>query len=136
MYFRGLRRILKKKSTYIDRWWTHNRLFKLASALAGRVAPKAPKHVSFIQYYRTRRRKRLGHLLRTPPHNLCRLAILTPDDEDLTATRRKKRVGRPRQTWLQEVLKDVWETIAETPFNYAEEFLTVKEFAINKAAPF
>ena len=100
MCFRGLRRILKKNSTYIDRWWTHERLLRLANARSGRIAPASPKHISFSSYYRIRRRKLLGHLLRAPPHNLCRRAILSPEDEDISNTRRKKRVGRPRLTWL------------------------------------
>ena len=32
LYFRGLRRILKKRSTFIDRFWTNDRLVQLANA--------------------------------------------------------------------------------------------------------
>ena len=87
--------------------WTHARLLALANTLASSVAPRAPKHISFRNYYHTRRRKLLGHLLRAPPHNLCRLAVLSPEDEDISWTGRKKRVGRPRMTWLQEALKSL-----------------------------
>ena len=79
LYFRGLRKILKKQSTFMDRWWTHERLLRLANQHQRRVAPNSLKHTSFSNYYRIRRRKLLGHLLRAPPppNNLGRLAILS-----------------------------------------------------------
>ena len=136
LYFRGLRRILKKKSTYIDRMWAHERLLNLANTLSGRLAPGAPKHISFRQYYKIKRRKLLGHLIRTPPQNICRLAVLSPEDADISLTRRKKRVGRPRLTWLQEALKEAWERLAETPFIFENDFPALKELAIRRTDPF
>ena len=115
LYFRGLRKILKKGSTFIDRYWTHERLLNLANQHQKRVAPNMIKHISFSNYYRIRRRKLLGHLLRAPPNNLTRLAILSPENIDRVDTRRKKRVGRPRYTWLYESLKDAWEQFLKNP---------------------
>ena len=78
-YFRGLRTIFKKRSTFVDRYWTHERLLNLANQHPRRVAPNILKHTSFSTYYRTRRRKLLGHTLRSPPNNLTRLAVLSPE---------------------------------------------------------
>ena len=47
LVFKGLRRILRKKSTFIDRFWSHQRLLRLANTMSARVAPTFPKHISF-----------------------------------------------------------------------------------------
>ena len=51
LYFRGLRKILNKSSTYIDRYWTHERLLRLTNQHQRRVAPNTLKHISFSSYY-------------------------------------------------------------------------------------
>ena len=81
LYFRGLRKILKKRSTFMDRYWTHERLLNLANQHQRRVASNMLKYTSFSTYSRTRRRKLLGHLLRAPPNNLTRLAVLSPEND-------------------------------------------------------
>ena len=90
LYFRGLRKILRKRSTFIDRYWTHERLLILANQHQRRVAPNMLKHTSFSNHYRIRRRKFLGHLLRAPPNNLARLAVLSPENIDRVDMRRKR----------------------------------------------
>ena len=137
MYFRGLRRILRKRATFIDRTWTHARLLHLANTLNAQVAPETPKHVSFGAYYRLRRRKLVAHLLRAPVNNGSRWAILTPDNRDLLDNFRKKRVGRPRYTWLQESLKEAWAQLAPGE-NYVpdRDFPVLLELAIRRAPPF
>ena len=92
MYFRGLRRILRKRATYIDRSWTHARLLHLANTLNAQVAAETPKHISFGAYYRLKRRKLVAHLLRAPVNNLSRRATLTPENRDLVDNFWKKRV--------------------------------------------
>ena len=136
LYFRGLRKILKKRSTFIDRYWTHERRLNLANQHQRRVAPNMIKHISFSNYYRIRRRKLLGHLLRAPPNNLTRLAILSRENIDRVDTRRKKRVGRPRYIWLYESLKEAWEQFSEEPFNQAIHFPALLDFALRRAQPF
>ena len=136
LYFRGLRKILKKRSTFIDRYWTHERLINLAIQHQRRAAPNMIKHVSFSNYYKLKRRKLLGHLLRAPPHNLMRLAVLSPENTDRVDTRRKKRVGRPRYTWLYESLKEAWEQFSEAPFNQEMHFPVLLDLALRRAQPF
>ena len=136
LYFRGLRRILKKRITFMDRYWTHERLLNLANQHQRRVAPNMLKHTSFSNYYKSRRRKFLGHLLRAPPNNLTRLAVLSPENVDRVDTRRKKRVGRPRYTWLYESMKDAWEQISEEPFTTEAHLPILLELAQGRAQPF
>ena len=136
LYFRGLRRILRKRSTFMDRTWTHARLLELANAQQRRVVHAVPKHMAFSTYYRLKRRKLLAHLLRAPPNNLCRLAVLTPNNLDRTDTGKKKRVGRPRYTWLQESIRDAWNTISEEAYDPERHFPLLLEAAIRRGAPF
>ena len=136
LFFRGLRKILGKPSTFVDRTWTHERLLALANAMASRAHPTATKHQSFSKYYKIRRRKLLGHLLRAPNSNICRLAILTPEDQDISDTRRRKRVGRPRFTWTQEGLKEAWAEISAEPFQTGQAIRHLKDLATRRTAPF
>ena len=64
----------QKAIYFIDRQWTHARLLGIANALATRVAPDTPRHLSFSTFCRLRRRKLLAHILRAPDTNICRLA--------------------------------------------------------------
>ena len=137
LYFRGLRRILKKRATFVDRKWTHERLLHLANTLNAQVAPATPKHISFGAYYRLKRRKLVAHLLRAPSANPCRRAILTPENVDLVDNLRKKRVGRPRFTWLQESLKETWAVLAPgEAYDPARDFPVLLELALRRAPPF
>ena len=136
LFFRGLRKILHKPSTFIDRAWTHERLLQQANRMVTRANREAAKHQTFSTYYKIRRRKLLGHLLRAPPNNICRLSILTAEDQDLTEGRRKKRVGRPRYTWMQESLKEAWAEITAEPYHAEEAVPHLKTLAIRRAAPF
>ena len=136
LYYRGLRKILHKPATYIDRTSTHERLLNLANATARRVSRTATKHQPFSQYYLQRRRKLLGHLLRAPEMNICRQAVLSREDADLTTQYRKKRVGRPRYTWLQESLREAWEELTNEEQITEETIPTLKELALRRTAPF
>ena len=60
IYFRGLRRILKKKSTFIERYWSNERLLRLANVMSGKTAPGAKKHISFSNYYKRQRTETPG----------------------------------------------------------------------------
>ena len=136
LYYRGLRKLLHKPATYIDRAWTHERLLNLANSTARQVSRTAARHQPFSQYYLQRRRKLLGHLLRAPETNICRQAVLTREDTDLTTQFRKKRVGRPRYTWLQESLKEAWEDLTNEENITEETIPTLKERALRRTAPF
>ena len=136
LYYRGLRKILKKPSTYIDRTWTHERLLRTANQLTRNMRNDRPRHIPFSQYYHQRRIQLLGHLLRANRYNLSRLAILTDENVDRLDTRQKKRVGRPRLTWLQECLKEAWNKFSEDPFPADNGLQILAEVAERRAQPF
>ena len=136
LYYRGLRRILKKPSTFIDRTWTHERLLRTANHTTRALRRDRPKHIPFTKYYQLRRRQLLGHLLREDPHNLCRFTILSLENVDRLDNRRKKRVGRPRNTWLQDCLKEAWAAITEAPFYPAEALPDLMGRAARREPPF
>ena len=92
LYYRGLRKILHKPATYIDRTRTHDRLLTLANQIAKRASRSAPaKHQPFSTYYAQRRRRLLGYSLRAPNTNISRQAVLANEDHDLTLTFQKKK---------------------------------------------
>ena len=47
LYFRGLRKILKKPSTYIDRAWTHERLLRTANQITRQLTTGPPEAHTF-----------------------------------------------------------------------------------------
>ena len=136
LYYRGLRRILKKPSTYIDRTWTHERLLQTANQITRPMRQMRPRHIPFSTYYIQRRIQLLGHLLRANRYNLSRLAVLTMEDTDRINTGRKKRVGRPRNTWLQESLKEAWHKHTQAPWQEERAIPTLKDLAERRAQPF
>ena len=134
--YRGLRKILKKPSTYIDRAWTHERLLRTANAIASAKNRKASRHIDFSHYYKLQRRKLLGHILLAPANNPSRKSVLTEEGTDLSELNPRKRVGRPRFTWFQEALKEAWETFSEEPFRVQEAITVLEERARRRAPPF
>ena len=136
LYYRGLRKILKKPSTFIDRAWTHERLLRTANTIAKTKSKNASPHIDFSSYYRLQKRKLLGHLLRAPTDNASRRAILTEEGTDLIEQTTKKRVGRPRFTWFQETLREAWIEVSEEPFSPAEAIPTITAAAQRRASPF
>ena len=134
LFFRGLRRILQKPSTFIDRAWMHERLFRAANSLT-QNNPASRKYISFGLYYRQRRRKLWAHRLRAPPTNLCRLAILTPESLDLCNRRQKKRVGGPRYTWFDDSLTEAWQQFSPEAFEYERAYHTLLDLAQRRAPP-
>ena len=136
LYYRGMRRILKKRATFIDRTWTNERPLNLANAMSRRIAPGTSRHENFGTYYRKRRRKLLAHLPRAPPQNACRLTSLSPENQLLTDTRKKKRVGRPRYTWLLEGLKEAGGAISEREYEHDRDFPELLDSAVRRTNPF
>ena len=91
LYFQGLRKILRKHSTYIDRTWRHERLPEVANRTARKIRGTTARHRPFSKYYEQRRRKLLGHLLRALALKIRRLAVLT--EEDRPHKPRRKEAG-------------------------------------------
>ena len=136
LYYRALRKILKKPSTFIDRAWTHERLLNTANSIAKATNKQAATHTDFSKYYKIQRRKLLGHLLRAPLNHPGRKAVLTEDGRDLSEINTRKRVGRPRYTWFQEALQEAWEEYSAAPFIISEAITHLEDLARRRTPPF
>ena len=107
---RGLRRILQRNSTFIDRRNTNKSLLEEASSIAypSRCDPR--KIIPFSEYHMNRRVKLLGHILRSNGNDPMRQISFLPDSAHRVEYG-TKRVGKPRQNWLHHTKKYVYENI-------------------------
>ena len=105
---RGIRKILNKAHTYIDRTNINAKLLEEASMTAFPSRDDQRKILLFSEFHNLRRAKLLGHTLRSADSDPLRQVPFMPS----SATRieyGKKRVGKPRQTWIHHAKKFVWE---------------------------
>ena len=95
---KGLRRILKIKTTYVERANTNKKVFEQANAI---VNPNntTGKHIKpFSEYIQTQQHKFLAHIVRAQPNDPlreCTLQKNTPYPYEIS----NRRVGRPRNSW-------------------------------------
>ena len=61
----------------------------------------------FTVHYTHLRTRHLGHILRAPSNDPLRASVLDDSHKDLV-TLHRRRVGRPRNTWLQSAACDAW----------------------------
>ena len=96
----GLRRILQRQSTFIDRRNNKNsRLLEEATAIAFPTPKDSRKICPISEFHMKRRAKLLGHIHRSSNIDPLRQVSCEPN----TANRvdyGRKRVGKPRQNWL------------------------------------
>ena len=110
---KGLRKILKIKTTFIQRANTNSQVFNKANACIRDITPanRTPKQVvPFIRSYQNSRMKRLARITKLPHTHPVRESTLrvdgiTPWDPP------NKRVGRPKYKWVTETAKDIWTNI-------------------------
>ena len=117
-HLRGLRRILKLPTTYIDKRNTNARVYELASQAAFPNQP-TKKVKPFSQELDGRRARLAGHILRAPNSDLLRQVSCQPDSaEPINIGRR--RVGHPRQQWLFRSNEIIHNRISHTedPFQF------------------
>ena len=107
---RGLRRILQRNSTFIDRRNTNKSLLEEASSIAYPSRCDRRKIIPFSEYHMNRRVKLLGHILRSNGNDPMRQISFLPDSAHRVEYG-TKRVGKPRQNWLQHTKKYVYENI-------------------------
>ena len=138
-FYRALRHILRIPSTFVSRFWTHERVLAQARRLARN--PRRPDlgkgPTPFTEYYQKRRTKLLGHLLRSPEDSLSRAVVILPNGTDL-ALSLPKRVGRPRQTWLREAQLDALRLARNEGLEQEDPDLLLRlhELAGRRAHPF
>ena len=127
---KGLRKILKLKTTYIVRANTNKSVFEKASSIVN------PKHVPgkdvrpFSEYIHTQQGKLLAHIVRAPIDDPLHQSTLTagthyPYEYD------KRRVGRPRNNWTHQtyvrMIKNnipyIDDTLKKNPRLYMDQIL-------------
>ena len=127
---KGLRRILKIPSTFIDR------------AQTNQVVPqKTNTHGVYVQklsdFWRQRKISLLGHILRADANDPLRQVIF----ENQTCIPRKppyRRQGRPRVDWLTETVKDTFHCLGHSPPQEPslQDIRMLQNAARNRAYPF
>jgi hypothetical protein len=111
---KGLRKILGFKHTYWDRSATNQKFLDTATEIAYRkgsakfLARNAGKQIElFSQTFQKRRKKLMGHVIRTDDSDPLRQVSLQPGTAKPVhwGTRR---AGKPRQQWSHNVLNLIW----------------------------
>ena len=107
---KGIRRILKWKTTYIERKNTNRRLRRAASEIINQDKPKnklTPQFEELSKRLQDERIKCLGHLLRESKDEPTRQAALNSDNTPNIGW--LKRAGRPRNNWIELTMKEAWQ---------------------------
>ena len=123
------------ETTYINRANTNEEVYRRANAEARteRENPILP----LSQVLREKRIKLLGHILRRPrEHPQHQITFWTRSLIPRTVD--KRRVGRPRLSWIHETMKVAWSLSQGYPFDFQnrEMRLNLKEMAQNRIPPF
>ena len=115
---RGIRKILNKAPTFIDRANTNRKLLEEASAIAFPSPGDNRKIILFSQFHDARRVKLLGHILRSSNDDPLRQVSFLPSSA-YRINYGKKRVGKPRQNWIYHAKKFAYEETL-SHLNYEE----------------
>ena len=104
---KGLRKILKLKTTFVERTNTNAFVYQTArSHTDGEDGRECPK--PFSQSYKEARTQRVARLLEKSPSDPERYATL---DEASIWNFPSKRLGRPKDKWAAHGLRDLWNRI-------------------------
>ena len=113
---KGLRKILKMQTTYVDRSNTNAEVFRRANVeieneTRNGTIPKVVK--PFVTCYLNSRMKRLARIHRMNCNEAVRHVTFAPDPDHAIKpwTPPNRRVGRPRFKWVTETIKDMWNNI-------------------------
>jgi hypothetical protein len=142
---KGLRKILKLKTTYIDRINTNHIVYEKANEAVGSVTSGEERKIKpLTETLEKRKIKLLGHILRRerehPQHQ-----ITFSNNNALPRETRSRRVGKPRKFWTRENMRKAWERIQTSdsinpliPFNRfdATQRSTIIQRAKNYETPF
>ena len=95
-HLRGLRKILRIPTTYIDRRYTNQRVYETATRMAYPLGNSTIK--PFSTTLDERRAKLAAHILRSSDNDPMRQVTYKPGSADAVEVG-KRRIGRPRQHW-------------------------------------
>ena len=117
---KGLRKILKMTTTYVERNNSNAEVFRRANEKIQQETPdgKIPKQiVPFVTSYLNSRMKKLARISRMQNEHPVKHITLAPNTEGniIPWNPPNRRVGRPRFKWVTETTKDMWNNIRAQP---------------------
>ena len=95
---KGLRRILKMKTTFVDRGNTNAKVFEKANAMKNPTGTQGKNIVAFSKYIHQQQNKLLAHTVRAPPEDPLRQCTLVANSA-IPYQVDNRRVGRPKNNW-------------------------------------
>ena len=110
---KGLRQILKLKTTFVDRRNTNERVFELANKAINTGAKKKTQIKSFSEYLQEKTTSLFGHVLRAKDEDPIREICFLHDTATPNTTKEKRR-GRPKLNWVITQMHQVWPKVKQT----------------------
>ena len=128
---------IEMDTTYIDRANSNQKVFDTANQkLKEEKGDKAKKIISFIDAYKKQKRKRAARIIRKEQSAIHKISFNGPKLKKWVHPNR--RVGRPRLSWTEETVREIWEYIKSIDERYkykafdedSEEVINrIKEYA-------
>ena len=115
---KGFRKILKMKTTYVERNNSNAEVFRRADEAIQHETPAGkPQKIArpFFTCYKNSRMKRLARVFNLPDdHPVKQIIFASNDDTSLILPwiPPNRRVGRPRFKWVTELSSDMWTSMA------------------------
>ena len=127
LQLKGLRKILKMTTTFVERNNSNEEVFRRANDAIRQETPagKIPKRIQpFVKCFRNSRMKRLARLYNMPNEHPVRHITFAPHPKNNIAPwiPGNRRVGRPRFKWVTETLNDMWTNIAHSHTHITQAF--------------
>jgi len=124
---RGLRNILKMKTTYVERGNSNAEVFRRANEEIQNETPegKTPKKIKpFVTCYLNSRMKRLARVHKMKHDHAVRHITFAPDPKKRIVPWNppNRRVGRPRFKWVTKTIKDMWHNIRHEHAHITQAF--------------
>ena len=126
---KGLRNILKMKTTYVERNNSNAEVFRRANEHIRNETPqgKEPKQIrQLLACYKNSRMKRLARIHAMPRDHPVRHITFDTNQPNpnliLPWIPPNRRVGRPRYKWVTETLNDMWTNLASIHPHVTQSF--------------
>ena len=118
---KGLRKILQKTTTYIDRENTNEEIYRLANLAISEETVSKPKIIPLSKVLEEKKLRLLGHVLRRDwRHPQFQVTFTTYKARIRTTTHRRR--GRPRINWTRCNLQKAWTIMRQCDQSLDEEF--------------
>ena len=127
---KALRKILKFKTTFIDRENTNEKIIKTANEKLREISKNKRKTItSFRQAYKKSKIKRMAKILNNPTDPAHKITFQRGIETWIYAGRRR---GRPKEEWAKDTLQQIWELIkaeddTRALWNYDETDTDIEE---------